>query len=385
MIQPVPNLPERRSEDDAGCHAGLAAVSRSLRFAMTLLLVLMGGLLCWYLLFGGYFTVGPQENVLVFRFGRPVGCFKEGWHWVFPQPVHELVRVPVSQRTLEIGGFWPSELAVMAATPEPPKGGPLKPGADGYLLTGDANIVHTHWTITYHVADPETYYRSVLCPSDPRKPDESLRDPVTGTEFGPRGPETMLRRLLENAVLHEAAGQTVETLLYRDSAAFNRQVALRLARLVQEAGLGVEVDAVVLTDKSPPAMVMDSFQQVIGAMQESQNEILRARREATTIRGEAVAEAARLQSEAESYRKRAIADISAENAYFRRILGEFRANPETVLFALYADTLAGVLPKANDRFIIRANREGRQELRLMLNPEPAAPKPEGGDHPGGTP
>jgi len=361
--------------DDVACHAGLAAVSRSLRVAFALLGLFMAGLVLWYLTFGGYFTVGPQENVLVLRFGRLVAAHREGWHWVFPQPVHEIVRIPTSQRTVATLAFWPARQVSIMEDEGAPREAPLKPGVDGYLLTGDANIVHTAWTMNYQVTDPQAYYLRFLCPADPRKPDEILRQDGTGAALGPRGPETQLRHLLETAVLHEAAVRQVDAALYQDAKAFNDAVAARLGRMVADRRLGIAVTSVVLTEKLPPAATMAAFQQVVSAMQESQNAILQARRYATRTQGRARARAAQLRAEAETYRKRVVSDVTAEGIYFGRILAEFRANPATVLFALYTDTLATVLDQATDKFIVRTNEAGRQEVRVQINPEPAKPRP----------
>jgi membrane protease subunit HflK len=375
-LPPAPVAPPGTSAgDEVACHAGLAAVSRSLRVAFVLLGLLMVGLVLWYLTFGGYFTVGPQENVLVLRFGRLVAAHKEGWHWVFPQPVHELVRIPTSQRTIATMAFWPARQVSMMEDENAPREAPLKPGVDGYLLTGDANVVHTAWTLNYRVTDPQAYYLRFLCPADPRKPDDILRHGETGLVVGPRGPETLLRHLLETAVIHEAAVRQVDAALYQDAKAFNDDVAARLGRMVTERRLGIAVNSVVLTEKTPPGATMAAFQQVVSAMQESQNAILQARRYATRTQGQGRADAARLLAEAETYRKRIVSDVAAEGIYFQRILTEFRANPATVLFALYSDTLATVLDQATDKFIVRTNETGRQEVRVQINPEPARPKP----------
>jgi regulator of protease activity HflC (stomatin/prohibitin superfamily) len=145
--------------------------------------------------------------------------------------------------------------------------------------------------------------------------------------------------------------------------------------MVEGLDIGIEVNSVVLTEKTAPTATLNAFQQVIAAEQESQNAMLQAQREATRTRGKAHADAAHLLSEAESYRKRVISDVAAENAYFQRILVEFRANPATVLFALYTDTLATVLDQATDKYIIHTNDKGRQEVRLQINPEPPKPTP----------
>lgn len=363
------------------CHAGLAAVSRSLRFAFAMILVLMSSLLLWYLTLGGYFTVGPQERVLVLRFGRPVAEHRDGWHWAFPAPVHELVRVPTSQRTIQVASFWPANLpATAGAAPDSAArpNAPLKPGIDGYLLTGDANIICTVWTLNYQVTDATVYYRRCLGPADPRKADEVQHEVVTHETLGLRGPETMLRHLLENAIIHETAQQPIDAALYQDSATFNTRVAQRMVELVRARELGLEVLAVVLTDKTVPGAVQDSFQEVVSAMQQSSTGKLIAQREATQALGQARADAAHFLSAAESYRKRVVTEVAAESAYFRRILDEFRANPATVLFSLYTDTLAAVLPSATDKYIIRTNDRGHQEVRVQLNAEPVSPQPGGG-------
>jgi len=351
--------------------AGFSALANSLKFAFGLLLFLIVGIILWYLSFGGYFTVNPQETVLLLKFGKIVKPYQDGWHWAFPYPVHSIVRIPTSQQTIVTESFWHStDISIFANPEEEVTGGPLKPGKDGYLLSGDANIIHTQWTMIYRIINAEKFFIRCRSPEDSRKEDDDLLHPETGKELGTRGAKTQLRSLLENCILKEVAVQEVDQALYKDSNNFRRNVEETMKKLVIKRNLGVEVLNVELTAKTPPLNTIRSFQKVIEAELDSNTEQQKARKYATKTLGEAKARKAQIEAEAEAYQQNIEADIIADNITFKKILAEYRKNPETVLVALYTDMLKDVLPKVKEKYIIRVNKDGKQEVRLMINPEP---------------
>ena len=127
--------------------AGLDAVLKMLHYAFVLLSFGIVGLLIWYFSFGGAFTVEEQERVLVMNFGELSDkVYEPGWHWNWPYPISEIVRIPFSRQTIVTNAFW------FFVDPTRPKnsGGsqiqsPLEPGKGGYLFTGDTNIIHSAW------------------------------------------------------------------------------------------------------------------------------------------------------------------------------------------------------------------------------------------------
>ena len=186
---------ERQSRDD-GVDRGLQALVRSLhvmfgvlRVGIVIILVLA--------LAQGMFYVKEHENAMLFRFGKLVS--KEGrqvlesgdWYWGFPYPIDDVKRIP-AQRSVRIltTQFWPRR------DPNVLEGGDaldreLVPGLSGYLLTGDANIMHMLWALAYRVSDAKRYYLDFF--HDP--------EPEPGTESPPK-PKGMLSSRPMSSLVH---------------------------------------------------------------------------------------------------------------------------------------------------------------------------------------
>ena len=58
----------------------------------------------------------------------------------------------------------------------------------------------------------------------------------------------------------------------------------------------------------------------------------------------------------------------------KRLLPEYKKNPESVTVALFTQTVSDALSNVKDKFIVNSLASGKQELRLKLNPEPKADK-----------
>ena len=119
--------------------AGLKSLANSLRAAFFILLLGIIGTLIYFFSGAGYFSVEPQQSVIVLRFGKVIATHDSGGHWYLPFPVNQFIRVQTSQQLLNVD-FVPATLAAGDGGEES-----LEPGRDSYLLTGDANIVHSSW------------------------------------------------------------------------------------------------------------------------------------------------------------------------------------------------------------------------------------------------
>src|SRR6185436_6647508 len=113
----------------------------------------------------GFFTVGTQEKAIILRLGKPVGKDEKallgpGPHWAFPYPIDEVVRIPVSQvQTIRSAVGWYETTTVMEATGvTPPPTDTLNPLTQGYVLTGDGNIIHVRGELRYRIAEPGLTY-----------------------------------------------------------------------------------------------------------------------------------------------------------------------------------------------------------------------------------
>lgn len=377
----VPDKEELEKELDAGSFSsGMETLSKCLKAAFALLVAVILCMTVWFFTYGGLIQVSPQESVIVLRFGKLAEIYDSGWHWALPYPVNTVVRVPTSAQSIRISDdFMPADRSLlmerkpgaeMMSNPD----APLVPGKDGYLITGDANIIHTEWEVVYRIGDPKSYYENCLTPADLAGPDGMWVDPRIGKPLGERGPKTLIRDIFVNTVIGVTSTWKAEDILRPTSVnTYNGAVDGAFKKRMADMGIGVVVDGVYLRIKSPPPQSMAAFADVISAEQEGAKEKEIAK--AYAIEQLAIGEEtkAKLLTEAASYKRRIVSDVSSSVSVFKEILAQYNVSPDSVMVALYTSALSEALEQVKDKFVIRRNGSANQELRLKLNPEPPAP------------
>ena len=357
-------------EDENAFGGGLTAVTNAFGYLFALLAVAIIGLVAWYFTFEGAFTVEQQERVLVLDFGELRNeVYEPGWHWNWPYPISELVRVPVNQQTITSDSFWffmePGKKfddQLLASANQ------LTPGKDGYLLTADANIIHTSWKMFYSVTSPLKYYRGALLPANPKEDDKEFINAETGEHFGTRGPRTLLLATVDNVVIKICAVTVVDDVL--NSPLFRTRVQEAVAKAVDDLDIGITVASVKMLAKTPPLGTVQAFRALIEAKLRSSTAKHNAESYRVKTLNEAESQATLLLADADAYKTEIVESMKSESKTFTAILKEYKKNPATVPVALYSDTLSSVLSSADDIFVLRANKKGTQELRLLLNREP---------------
>lgn len=362
------NNPAEKDNLPSQYGGGLRSLIRAMQAAFFVLAAVIVGMLIYYFTFGGYFEVKPTEYVLVFQFGKYTDKYDEGWHWVFPYPINTVIKIPRARQTFSSKAFMPSAEQKAFAEEGPMKPESLIPGKDGYVLSGDENIMHSAWTVIYRIVSPDKYYLNCLCPEDPAAPDEVFRS-AANDFLGTRGPRTLLRHIFDCVVLEVSAAQNVDT-LYKNSADFSSQVNALYIKKVEALDIGIEVDAVQLESSFPPAKTKGAFNEVIEAQQEKSSMVQEAEKYAIEKANSAISESATLVAEAEAYKKRVVSDVVADGKSFSEILKQYRLNPQTMLVTLFSNCLADSVVSANDKYILNAAKDGKaQEIRLKINPE----------------
>jgi modulator of FtsH protease HflK len=346
---PVPLMP-----DDAGSRA----LSDALRSSFFIVKILMA-LLVVFFLASGMFTVGPQERVVLLRFGKPVGegekaLLAPGFHWAFPAPIDEKVRIPFTQVQVANStvGWYATTPELEAARNEPPPRPTLNPALDSYVLTADANIIHVRATLRYRVVDPLQYI------------------------FTFRSAPGLITNALNNAIFFAAAHFTVDDALTRNVTAFNERIAARVEKLAQEQKLGIAVEQVALTSVIPPRQLSDKFRAVLDASVRRDKVMNDARAYTNEVVSRAKGEAATRVAIAQSDRTRLVEAVAAEAKSFSDVLPQYRANPDLFMRLRQAAVVQRVLTNAQERIYVPARADGKsREIRISLGPEPKKPKP----------
>ncbi len=353
--------------------AALLKLAKALFYLMTTVIAVM---IAWFFTVGGSFIVdGTRETVLLMHFGKFKQKYTSGYHWCLPYPVNSIVRVPKSNQTIRSITFMPADRKSLIERKKDGanSSGPLTPGKDGYLLTGDNSIVHTEWELVYKVDNPEQYYTKCLTPAQPLDPDEIVKG-ANGEDLGTRGATTMIKNILDDCIIKVTARWNIKNILYDRTNEYIAEVKNLLIRKLQERAIGVSVESLALPVKRPPVQTIDAFDEAASASTQASIETESARAKAIETANSAQSEAAEIIANAQSYKERVVAEVVADKVYFTKLLEEYRKNPESVLVSLYSTTLADALAQSKDKYAIGINRSSRQELRLKLNPEPVIKK-----------
>lgn len=338
--------------------AGTQALAGALKSSFAIVKVIMAGLLVVFL-FSGFFIVGPQEKVVILRFGLPAGggdgkLLGPGPHWAFPPPIDEVVRIPVGQ-VMSLNstvGWYPTSAAAEAAGTEMPAGESLRPAIDGYLITGDENIIHLRATLRYRIAEPGLRY--VL-------------------DFA--NASNIVENAFNNALLFAAARYKVDDALTRDQAGFRETARNRFEQLVAQHNFGINEIQIDNMQVIPPRQLKEAFGRVTEAEIRRAKELNDARsyENQTISRGRAEAESRKNLGEAE--RTRLVEFVAAEVERFTNNLPAWHANRELFTQQRQSEVLRIIYTNAQEKVVAPSRGSGgNRELRLQINREPPKPK-----------
>ncbi len=338
--------------------AGSQALAEALRSSFAIVKVVMV-LLVLLFLASGFFTVGPQERAIILRFGKPRGegekaLLGPGLHWSFPYPIDERIPVSISglqQVSSTVGWYAVTPEQELAGT-EPPAGATLNPIADGYVITADANIIHTRATLTYRIHDPIQYVFSFVNASN------------------------AVQNALDNALVHAAARFKVDDVLTRDIAGFQETVRRRATQLADSQKLGILIEQCAVRSTFP-RQLKEAFGRVTTAEQDRGKVLNTARSYENQVTNRASADANTRINLAQSERTNYVSDITAQAERFQEILPQYQRHPALFEQQRLTETLGRVLTNVQDKIFLAEGADGKsRELRLLLNREIQKPKTE---------
>ncbi len=275
-------------------------------------------------LLSGVVVVGSDEVAVVMRFGKLAGGTAAsaqkfaGMHYTMPRPIDEVVRLKV-KKVYEVdidelhstGGSspWPSET--------------LDPTEEGYVLTGDRNVVQVAMTARYLIGDPVSF---------------ALRQ---------YSPEELLKSTIMAATVRTMGEVEVDSVLSEGRAEFIVKVIQRAQQRLNRASSGIDLVSIEVTDLTPPVQVKDDFEQVQAAFIDMQTQVTEANR----VRELEVpkAQAARNQDlrEAEVYAAELLAQARGDVAMWNDLYAEYRLNRQVVRDRLYYEKVEEFLSIAS--------------------------------------
>jgi membrane protease subunit HflK len=309
---------------------------------LVLLLLVLGGLTMIY-------TVQPEEQAVVKRFGAVIKTTAPGLHFKLPFGIDRVQHVATARVLKEEFGFR------TAAAGQPTRYVQSDFPDESLMLSGDLNIIDVEWVVQYRIADPIQFLYNM------REPTRTLRDIS----------ESVMRRVVGNHVGSEVL--TTARVKIANIAATEIQAAMELYKT------GIHVVTVELQNVVPPTAVQPAFNSVNEARQEQERMINEATKQANEAIPRARGEANRIIAEAQGYAAERTNKALGEAARFRAILAEYQAAPEVTRRHMYLETLTEILPQLGSVVVIHEGQSTPLPLLHLreaqtLLPEPAPPE-----------
>lgn len=280
--------------------------------------------------FTSFYTVQPEQQAVVKRFGAVVAITDPGLHFKIPFGVDKVQRVASARVLKQEFGF----RTVAQRGNEPSRYSNQSFDGESAMLTGDLNVINVEWVVQYRIQDPIKYLYQQ------REPDTTLRDIS----------ESVMRRVVGNRL-----GSEVLTVGRVEIAQLARQ---EIQEVMDRYDSGLHIITVELQDVVPPQAVRPAFNEVNEARQERERMINEATKRANQQIPRAEGEAQRLIAEAEGYATERVNRAYGETARFRAMLKEYQNVPEVTRSRLYLEAMGGLLPKVGQVLMVQDDQVG---------------------------
>ncbi|MDD4980494.1 MAG: FtsH protease activity modulator HflK [Candidatus Omnitrophica bacterium] len=280
------------------------------------------GLLAIIGLRGVIYSIGPDEVGVMQRFGRYTGLSSPGLHAKIPFGIDKVTPIKVEK-------IFKEEFGVNGAGAEFNQRHSYSSDLEqSLMLTGDLNILDVRWIVQFKIKDPIKLLFVV------RNPRNVIRDVS----------EIIMRRLVGD--------YTVDEVLTIKREEIDHLAQVEMQKILDDYQTGIQVITVKLLDVNPPDKVKPAFNEVNEAKQEKEKMINQAWEAYNKAIPRAKGEAEKTIREAEGYSLDKINRAKGESERFLATLGEYKKAPEITRKRFYLETLAEVLPKVKEKYII---------------------------------
>jgi modulator of FtsH protease HflK len=310
------------------------------------------GALVLFALLGAYtsfYTVQPEGQAVVKRFGRVVAINDPGLHFKLPYGIDRQYFVPTARVLKHEFGFRTEDVRGRNAYRKTDSD-----RSESLMLTGDLKVIDVEWVVQYRVVDPNAYLHRVF------DPDRTMRDIS----------EAVMRQIVGNSL-----GSDVLTEKRVQVATLARQ---RLQEILDSFEMGIQIGTVELQDVTPPDPVKPAFNEVNQAEQERERFINEAEKRRNQALPRARGEARQKLEAAQGYAAQRINRATGEVARFSAILGEYREAPDITRQRLYLEMIDKVLPRLGRVYVME---EGQMAPLPLLNLDDRTSVPTRGERP----
>jgi regulator of protease activity HflC (stomatin/prohibitin superfamily) len=334
-----------------------------------------------------FVIVEPDEQALLERFGRPVTdrpVLGPGLHLKWPWPIDQAYRYPTRRIQNFLLGAVPDadlnkERTVLWTRPHYKE--------EFNLLVASRDEVPAGMEGTVPVDAPKAAPANLLAASMPVH--YEVVDLAAWT-YGHRDAGRMLEEIANREVMRHMVSVDFETVMSTGRLGTGESLRTRIQAQADRLGLGVRIVYIGLENIHPPIGTRDiqvaaAFQQVVGAMQQRETNILSALAYQAQRLPAAQGEATNLLTQAAGERVAKVTAAAAEAERFQQQEAAYRASPAAYRQRVYLDTLTrtiGPVPKyvlaatnTTDVMIVNLEERVRSDLAsgVILPPDALPP------------
>ncbi|MAH89351.1 MAG: FtsH protease activity modulator HflK [Pelagibacterales bacterium] len=263
-------------------------------------------------LMSGFYTISPEEQGVVLRFGKYVSISSPGLNYHIPKPIEKVIKVPVTTtRNVEVGFRTQNTSSIRNVDEE------------SLMLTGDENIVDINFVVQWFVSDAAKYVFNI------RNPDKNIKDSA-------------------ESVMREVIGKTnIDFALAEGRDQVRQEAQDSLQKILDRNDSGITVSSLLLQKSDPPPAVIDDFKDVQRARADQERLINEAQAYANRIVPEAKGEASKVRESAEAYKQEVIAIADGASKRFLSVYNEYKVAKEVTRRRIYLETMEKVMQNMN--------------------------------------
>lgn len=303
----------------------LADISKAWKFLgpiLAILIVLAGAKSAFY-------TVEPDEEAVIIRFGQYYGTSQPGLHFKLPLGIDSVTKVKTKRVLQQEFGFRTRNTSGRRTTYDDKNF-----DSESLMLTGDLNVADVEWVVQYQISDPFKYL------------------------FQTSSPERNIRDVSESIMRRVVGDRLVTEVLTTGRVEIAAEARVLMQDILDKYDLGVKIVTVKLQDVNPPQVVKKSFNEVNSAKQEQEKVINQAEESYNKVIPEARGKAEKLISEARGYAKAQVNRAEGDADKFKSLLKEYKRAPSITRKRIYLETMSIILKKVDDITVVDPNIKG---------------------------
>lgn len=300
--------------------------------AAGLLLIFVAGLLAWWVLTGGIYTVKQGENSVVLRFGKFKQIQEAGLHFRMPIPIERNYIVNTEHvNTVPVG--YRDNPRVQNKTSVP---------REALMLTSDENIIDIKFAVQYKIADPKNYLFNVAEPAD-----------------------VVVRQATESAVREVVGRNDMDFIITSGRAEIVQKTRVLLQDILDRYDTGIQIVTVEMQNAQPPDEVKAAFDDAVKAREDEERLKNQARAYAVQLVNRAKGQVDQVLAQAGAYRQAVVERASGETLRFTQILNAYKTAPKVTRDRLYLEAMEQVLNKSSKMVVDQKN--GNSVMYLPLD------------------